>query len=130
MDLGAFSVCLAVKDIHAFKEFYEKLGFTQRSGDISQNWIVLKNGNVVIGLFQGMFDKNIMTFSPGCDQDAKELKEYVDVRDIQKEFKKKGVRLSREANEETSGPEHFILEDPDGNKIMFDQYVGDRDKKE
>jgi len=130
MDLGAFSVCLAVKDIHASKEFYEKLGFTQRSGDISQNSVVLKNGNVVIGLFQGMFDKNIMTFSPGWDQDAKELKEYVDVRDIQKEFKKKGVRLSREANEETSGPEHFILEDPDGNKIMFDQYVGDRDKKE
>ena len=130
MDLGAFSVCLAVKDIHASKEFYEKLGFTQRSGDISQNWVVLKNGNVVIGLFQGMFDKNIMTFSPGWDQDAKELKEYVDVRDIQKEFKKRGVRLSREANEETSGPEHFILEDPDGNKIMFDQYVGDRDKKE
>src|SRR6185369_4248054 len=125
MDLGAFSVCLAVKDIHASKEFYEKLGFTQRSGDISQNWIVLKNGNVVIGLFQGMFDENIMTFSPGWDQDAKELKEYVDVRDIQKEFKKRGVRLSREANEETSGPEHFILEDPDGNKIMFDQYVGD-----
>ena len=123
MDLGAFSVCLAVKDIHASKEFYEKLGFTQRSGDISQNWVVLKNGIVVIGLFQGMFDKNIMTFSPGWDQDAKELKEYVDVRDIQKEFKKKGVRLSREANEETSGPEHFILEDPDGNKIMFDQYV-------
>ena len=123
MDLGAFSVCLAVKDIHASKEFYEKLGFTQRSGDISQNWVVLKNGSVVIGLFQGMFDKNIMTFSPGWDQDAKELKEYVDVRDIQKEFKTRGVRLSREANEETSGPEHFILEDPDGNKIMFDQYV-------
>ena len=123
MDLGAFSVCLAVKDINASIEFYEKLGFTQRSGDISQNWVVLKNGNVVIGLFQGMFDKNIMTFSPGWDQDAKELKEYTDVRDIQKELKKKGVKLSREANEETSGPEHFILEDPDGNKIMFDQYV-------
>ena len=123
MDLGAFSVCLTVKDIHASKEFYEKLGFTQRSGDISQNWVVLKNGIAVIGLFQGMFDKNIMTFSPGWDQDAKELKEYADVRDIQKEFKKKGVKLSKEANEETSGPEHFILEDPDGNKIMFDQYV-------
>ena len=123
MDLGAFSVCLAVKDIHASIEFYEKLGFTQRSGDISQNWVVLKNGNVVIGLFQGMFDKNIMTFSPGWDQDAKELKEYTDVRDIQKELKKKGIKLSREANEETGGPDHFILEDPDGNKIMFDQYV-------
>jgi lactoylglutathione lyase len=123
MDLGAFSVSLAVKDIHASKEFYEKLGFIQRSGDISQNWVVLKNGIVVIGLFQGMFDKNIMTFSPGWDQDAKELKEYADVRDIQKEFKKQGVKLSREASEETSGPEHFILEDPDGNKIMFDQYV-------
>ena len=123
MDLGAFSVCLTVKDIHASKEFYEKLGFTQRSGDIRQNWVVLKNGIVVIGLFQRMLDKNVMTFSPGWDQDAKELKEYADVRDIQKEFKKKGVKLSREANEETSGPEHFILEDPDGNKIMFDQYV-------
>ena len=123
MDLGAFSVCLTVKDIHASKEFYEKLGFTQRSGDIRQNWVVLKNGIVVIGLFQGMLDKNVMTFSPGWDQDAKELKAYTDVRDIQKEFKKKGVKLSREANEETSGPEHFILEDPDGNKIMFDQYV-------
>ena len=123
MDLGAFSVCLTVKDIHASKEFYEKLGFTQRSGDISQNWVVLKNGIAVIGLFQGIFDKNIMTFSPGWDQDAKEMKEYADVRDIQKEFKKKGVKLSREANEEMSGPEHFILEDPDGNKIMFDQYV-------
>ena len=123
MDLGAFSVSLAVKDIHASKEFYEKLGFTQRSGDINQNWVVLKKGIVVIGLFQGMFDKNILTFSPGWDQDAKELKEYTDVRDIQKDFKKKGVKLSREANEETSGPEHFILEDPDGNKIMFDQYV-------
>lgn len=123
MDLGAFSVCLAVRDIHVSKEFYEKLGFTQRSGDISQNWVVLKNGSVVIGLFQGILDQNVLTFSPGWDQDAKELKEYTDVRDIQKELKKKGAKLSREANEETSGPEHFILEDPDGNKIMFDQYV-------
>ncbi len=123
MDLGAFSVCLAVKDIHASKEFYEKLGFTQRSGDIRQNWVVMKNGDTVIGLFQGVFDENIMTFSPGWDQDAKELKEYADVRAIQKELKKKGVKLNKEANEETSGPEHFILEDPDGNKIMFDQYV-------
>jgi len=123
MDLGAFSVCLAVKDIHASKEFYEKLGFTQRSGDITKNWIVLKKGIVVIGLFQGILDKNVLTFSPGWDQDAQELKEFTDVRDIQKEFKKQGLNLIREANEETSGPEHFILEDPDGNRIMFDQYV-------
>lgn len=123
MDLGAFSVCLAVKDIHVSKEFYEKLGFVQRSGDIDKNWVVLKNGIVVIGLFQGMFDKNIMTFSPGWDQDAKELKEYTDVRDLQKEIKKKGIRLNEEADEETRGPAHFILEDPDGNQIMFDQYV-------
>ena len=123
MDLGAFSVCLTVKDIHASKAFYEKLGFIQRSGDINQNWVVLKNGVVVIGLFQGMFDKNILTFSPGWDQDAKELKEFSDVRTIQKELKKKGLQLSKEADEETSGPEHFILEDPDGNRIMFDQYV-------
>jgi len=123
MDLGAFSVCLAVKDIHASKAFYEKLGFIQRSGNIEQKWVVLKNGAVVIGLFQGMFDKNILTFSPGWDQDAKELKEFTDVRDIQKELKKKGIVLKKEANEKTRGPEHFTLEDPDGNQIMFDQYV-------
>ena len=123
MDLGAFSVCLTVKDIHASKAFYEKLGFIQRSGNIDQKWVVLKNGVVVIGLFQGMFEKNILTFSPGWDQDAKELKEYTDVRDLQKEIKAKGIVLKKEANEETSGPEHFILEDPDGNQIMFDQYV-------
>lgn len=123
MDLGAFSVCLAVKDIHTSKAFYEKLGFIQRSGNIDQKWVVLKNGVVVIGLFQGMFDKNILNFSPGWDQDAKELKEFTDVRDLQKEIKEKGIALKKEANEETSGPAHFVLEDPDGNQIMFDQYV-------
>jgi lactoylglutathione lyase len=123
MDSGAFSVCLAVKDIHASKEFYEKLGFTQRSGDISKNWVVLKKGCRCDWAIPGLLDKNVLTFSPGWDQDAQELKGYADVRDIQKELKKKGLKLSREANEETKGPEHFILEDPDGNRIMFDQYV-------
>lgn len=123
MELGAFSVSLAVKDIHASKEFYEKLGFKQRGGDIDKNWVVMKNGITVIGLFQGMFDKNILTFTPGWDQDAKELNKFTDVRDIQKEIKKNGVVLIKEADEKTKGPEHFILEDPDGNQIMFDQYI-------
>ena len=123
MELGAFSVCLAVKDIHVSKAFYEKLGFTQRSGNIDHKWVVLKNGVVVIGLFQGMFEKNILNFSPGWDQDAKELKEFTDVREIQKELKKKGMVLKKEADEGTSGPAHLVLEDPDGNQIMFDQYV-------
>jgi lactoylglutathione lyase len=123
MDLGAFSVCLTVKDIHASKAFYEKLGFIQRSGNIDQKWVVLKNGVVVIGLFQGMFEKNILNFSPGWDQDAKVLEAFTDVREIQKELKKKGMVLKKEADETTSGPAHLVLEDPDGNQIMFDQYV-------
>ncbi len=123
MDLGAFSVSLSVKDIHASKAFYEKLGFVQRGGDLSQNWVVMKNGVAVIGLFQGMFDKNILTFSPGWDQDAKELGHFMDVREIQKELKKNGVALKKEADESSSGPEHIILEDPDGNQIMLDQYI-------
>lgn len=123
MELGAFSVSLSVKDIHVSKAFYEKLGFVQRGGDLSQNWVVMKNGLAVIGLFQGMFDKNILTFSPGWDQDAKELGHYMDVREIQKELKKNGVALKKEADESSSGPEHVILEDPDGNQIMLDQYI-------
>jgi lactoylglutathione lyase len=123
VDLGAFSVSLVVRDIEASREFYEKLGFRQRGGDLSQNWVVMKNGIVVIGLFQGMFDKNILTFSPGWDQEAKELSSYTDIRDIQKELKKNGIRLKKEAIEDSKGPEHFILEDPDGNQIMFDQYI-------
>jgi lactoylglutathione lyase len=123
MKLGAFSISLAVKDIHASKEFYEKLGFTQLGGNIEENWVILKNGEAVIGLFQGMFEKNIITFTPGWDQDAKPLGEFDDVREIQKDLKSKGVKLNSEADETTTGPANFTLTDPDGNDILFDQYI-------
>jgi len=123
MKLGAFSVSLTVKDIHQSKEFYENLGFEYKGGNIDQNWLVLKNGNCVIGLFQGMFEKNILTFNPGWDQSANKLEEFEDVRDIQKQLLEAGLELEKYADELTTGPEHIILEDPDGNIIMFDQHV-------
>lgn len=122
MELGAFSVSLNVKDIYASKAFYEKLGFSVMGGDINQNWLIMKNGNTVIGLFQGMFEGNILTFNPGWDQNAEEVNPFQDVRDIQKQLKKSGVVLDKEANPETQGAEHIILKDPDGNVIMFDQH--------
>ncbi len=122
MDIGAFTVSLAVKDIEKSFDFYSKLGFSQRSGDINQKWLVLKNGNAVIGLFQGMFEKNILTFVPGWDQDGKEVERFTDVRDLQKELKAKGIALKEEADEGSRGPAYFTLEDPDGNPILFDQY--------
>jgi len=122
MDLGAFSISLSVKDIHASKAFYEKLGFEQMSGDISQNWVVLKNGDHVIGLFQGMFEGNMLTFNPGWDQDAKELETFQDVRDIQKDLKNKGLVIITEADENSQGPAHIMLADPDGNMILIDQH--------
>lgn len=122
MDLGAFSVSLAVKDIQASREFYEKLGFTPMGGDQSQGWLILKSGSTVIGLFQGMFEKNILTFNPGWDGDANPLSTFTDVRDIQKTLTERGITLIRSAAEETTGPEHIVLEDPDGNQIMFDQH--------
>jgi len=123
MDLGAFSLSLAVKDIHASKEFYEKLGFKAYGGDIAQNWLILKNGIKVIGLFQGMFDKNIITFNPGWNQDAEKLKEFTDVRELQKSLKAKGIVFNSEADETSLGPASFTIEDPDGNAILFDQHV-------
>lgn len=123
MQLGAFSVSLTVKDIGVSKEFYENLGFTVFGGEQSQNWLVMKNGDVVIGLFQGMFEENILTFNPGWSQDAQNLDSFTDVRDIQKELKSKGVAFEAEADETTTGPSHFIIKDPDGNTIMFDQHV-------
>jgi lactoylglutathione lyase len=123
MQLGNFSVSLAVKDIHASKDFYEKLGFTPFGGDITQNWLILKNGDVVIGLFQGMFDKNLLTFNPGWDANAQTLASYTDVRELQKQLKAKGVPLASEADESTTGPASFTLVDPDGNPILFDQHV-------
>ena len=123
MDLGAFSVSLAVKDIEASKAFYEKLGFTVFHGDMAQNWLIMKNGEAVIGLFQGMFEKNILTFNPGWDGNAQKLEVYTDVREIQRQLKAQGVELLSEADENTTGPASFFSADPDGNPILFDQHV-------
>lgn len=123
MNLGAFSISLAVKDIQASKAFYEKLGFEAFHGDISQNWLILKNGEHVIGLFQGMFDKNVLTFNPGWTQDAQSLDNFTDVRELQRQLKAQGVELLSEADESTAGPASFMLVDPDGNPIYIDQHV-------
>jgi catechol 2,3-dioxygenase-like lactoylglutathione lyase family enzyme len=122
MKLGAFSISLNVKDIHKSKAFYEKLGFTHKGGDIEQNWIILKNGDAVIGLFQNMFEGNILTFNPGWDGNAENLDAFDDVRIIQKNLKEKGVALTKEADETTEGPEYITLIDPDGNSILIDQH--------
>lgn len=123
MQLGTFSVSLAVQDIHASKSFYEKLGFEAFGGDISQNWLILKNGDCVIGLFQGMFEQNILTFNPGWDGNAQPLDSFTDVRDLQKQLKAQGLTLEPEADESTSGPAYIVLTDPDGNTILIDQHV-------
>src|ERR671917_457763 len=123
MELGAFSVSLAVKDIEASKLFYEKLGFTVFMGDQSQNWLIMKNGEHAIGLFQGMFEKNILTFNPGWDSNAQPLKEFTDIRKLQRQLKERGVALLSDADESTTGPASFMLADPDGNPILFDQHV-------
>ncbi|MGH2454003.1 MAG: VOC family protein [bacterium] len=123
MELGAFSISLAVKDLEASRKFYEKFGFTVFGGDPSQNWLILKNGNHAIGLFQGMFEKNILTFNPGWDSNAQNLSTFTDVRDLQRKLKARGVMLVSEADEKTTGPGSFIAVDPDGNPIMVDQHV-------
>jgi catechol 2,3-dioxygenase-like lactoylglutathione lyase family enzyme len=123
MELGAFSISLAVKDIEASRAFYEKFGFEAFGGDISQNWLILKNGDHVIGLFQGMFEKNILTFNPGWDQNARKLDTFTDVRDLQRQLKAQGVEFVTEADENTTGPASFIAVDPDGNPILVDQHV-------
>jgi lactoylglutathione lyase len=122
MKLGAFSVSLNVKDIHLSKSFYEKLGFQAFGGEISQNWLIMKNENCIIGLFQGMFEKNILTFNPGWNENAKNLESFTDIRDIQKQLKAEGIKLLTESDETTEGPAHFIIEDPDGNQILVDQH--------
>lgn len=122
MKLGAFSISLAVKDINISKEFYEKLGFTKFAGNEDQKWLILKNGDTVIGLFEGMFDRNILTFNPGWDQNAQNTEEFDDVRSIQKSLKGAGVKLTAECDESTSGPAHITLSDPDGNSILIDQH--------
>jgi lactoylglutathione lyase len=123
MELGAFSISLAVKDIGASKAFYEKLGFAVFAGDATQNWLILKNGPHAIGLFQGMFEKNILTFNPGWDSDASELKTFTDIRDLQRKLKAQGVQLTSEADETSTGPASFTMVDPDGNPILVDQHV-------
>jgi catechol 2,3-dioxygenase-like lactoylglutathione lyase family enzyme len=123
LELGNFSVSLAVEDIAASYEFYGKLGFTKIGGDIEQNWLVLRNGPARIGLFQGMFPKNVLTFNPGWDTDAEALEEFQDVRAIQAELKKRGIELTTEVEAGTTGPAHFTLIDPDGNPILVDQHV-------
>jgi len=122
MELGAFSVSLTVKDIVASKEFYEKLGFTEFGGDITQNWIILQNGNTTIGLFQGMFEKNMLTFNPGWDSKATNLETFTDVRALYKELKDQGIAVEGEIDEASEGPASFSLVDPDGNPILFDQH--------
>ena len=122
MKLGAFSVSLAVKDLSASREFYEKLGFEKFGGDPEHNYLIMKNGDHVIGLFQGMFDKNMLTFNPGWDQSCGELEEFTDVRDMQKQLKAQGIALDMEADETTSGPGSCMITDPDGNPILIDQH--------
>jgi catechol 2,3-dioxygenase-like lactoylglutathione lyase family enzyme len=123
MSLGAFSMSLSVKDINASKEFYEHLGFSVFAGDIKMNYLIMKNGKALIGLFQGMFEQNILTFNPGWDESANKLNSFADVRKIQQELKSKNLKLEREADENTSGPASIVLYDPDGNTILIDQHV-------
>lgn len=123
MELGAFSISLTVKDIAASKAFYEKFGFKVFGGNIAQNWLILKNGDAIIGLFQGMFEKNILTFNPGWDSNAQKLEAFADVRELQRQLKAQGVALMSEADESTTGPASFIAVDPDGNPVLVDQHV-------
>lgn len=123
MRLGAFSVSLNVKDIVKSKEFYESLGFEVFAGDLEKNYLIMKNENSLIGLFQGMFENNILTFNPGWDSDANRLENFDDVREIQKNLKQKGIKLQNEADENSTGPASFIVEDPDGNVILVDQHI-------
>lgn len=123
MQLGAFSVSLAVKDIAASKAFYEKLGFQSVMGGEKQRFMIMRNGTTTIGLFQGMFDKNILTFNPGWDSDRNTPSDFVDIRDLQRTLQSRGITLTTTADVNTTGPASFTLSDPDGNMILFDQHV-------
>ena len=123
MELGAFSVSLAVQDLQASRRFYEQLGFTAFAGDPAQHWLILRNGDRVLGLFEGMFERNILTFNPGWDQDARPLAEFTDVRELQRRLRAAGVPFASEADERTTGPASFVVIDPDGNPVLFDQHV-------
>jgi catechol 2,3-dioxygenase-like lactoylglutathione lyase family enzyme len=122
MQLGAFSISLSVKDLQASRKFYEDLGFTAFAGAEEKNYLIMKNGNALVGLFQGMFENNILTFNPGWDESAKDLAQFDDVRVIQQHLKDKGRRLESEVDEKTSGPGSLIIVDPDGNVILIDQH--------
>ncbi|MBS1537607.1 MAG: VOC family protein [Bacteroidetes bacterium] len=123
MKLGAFSISLSVKDLAVLKEFYEKVGFTVFAGDFKKNYLIMKNGNALVGLFQGMFENNILTFNPGWDENAHTLDAFDDVREIQKHLKSNGIQIESETDENSSGPASIFLTDPDGNMILFDQHV-------
>lgn len=123
MKLGAFSISLSVKDLNTSKQFYENLGFNVFAGSMEQNYLIMKNGNSLIGLFQGMFENNILTFNPGWDENAQKVDEFEDVREIQRELKSKGIKLDSEADETTTGPASIFLTDPDGNVILLDQHI-------
>lgn len=123
MKLGAFSVSLAVKDIKASKAFYEKFGFSKFGGSEAHNWLIMKNGDHIVGLFQGMFEKNMLTFNPGWDQNAGKVEGFTDVRELQKQLKAAGVAFLTQADESTSGPASFMVLDPDGNPVLIDQHV-------
>lgn len=123
MELGAFSVSLAVKDIGASKSFYEKIGFNEIGGDISQNWLIMRNRGHTIGLFQGMFESNLLTFNPGWNEKGEKLDSFNDIRDIRKDLKEKGVEFLTEADTKSEGPTSFMIVDPDGNQLLFDQHV-------
>ena len=122
MDLGAFSISLTVKDLAASRAFYDKLGFTTMGGDAAQGWLILKNGDHIIGLFQGMLEKNMLTFNPGWDQNAQPMAEFTDVRELQRRLKAQGVTLRSAADESTTGPGSFVVVDPDGNPVLVDQH--------
>jgi len=123
MKPGAFSISLSVKDIRLSKQFYENLGFSVFAGDLERNYLIMKNGNALIGLFQGMFEQNILTFNPGWDENAQKLDQFDDVREIQRQLKSKNMTLDSEADESSTGPASFVLKDPDGNTLLFDQHV-------
>lgn len=122
MQLGAFSISLAVKDLAASRAFYETFGFAVTGGDAAQHWLILKNGDCIIGLFQGMFERNILTFNPGWDNSAQPLASFTDVRELQRRLKAKGIAFQTEADEQTTGPASFMVTDPDGNPILVDQH--------
>ena len=122
MDLGNFSQSLAVRDVAASKDFYQKLGFEIFHDQTEHGWVIMKSPTAVIGLFQGMFEKNIMTFNPGWDANGQNTEDFTDIRDIQKKLKSEGIKIAKEVDENSSGPASFVVEDPDGNPIMFDQH--------